>query len=266
MTSETSQPTLFDEMELPSTSFAAASRARTSHSLETEMASKVRDLVSGRNMPGSLANYDPVSSSWKTSQACFLSGWKPFSENFPRSGMMRYGTVSQLPPSAPLTGGTEFGSSLPTPTAKANMLAPIMQKWAAHRNLWPTPMATDGSKQDATLPVVHSRIEKGQQIGLAMAVRLRPTPTASMANTARGCTQEYIDKRKARGPGADLADVIQDGNTSKGSLNPDWVEWLMGFPIGHTSLTTCPELPTECQTELPDSKPLVMPSCHRFRS
>jgi hypothetical protein len=21
-----------------------------------------------------------------------------------------------------------------------------------------------------------------------------------------------------------------------GSLNPDWVEWLMGYPIGHTAL------------------------------
>ena len=37
---------------------------------------------------------------------------------------------------------------LPTPTAKANMLSPSMQKWPAHRNLFPTPAAQSyGSNQ-----------------------------------------------------------------------------------------------------------------------
>lgn len=39
-----------------------------------------------------------------------------------------------------------------------------------------------------------------------------------------------------------------------GSLNPDWVEWLMGFPIGHTSLTDFQELPKASRTVSPDSK------------
>jgi hypothetical protein len=36
------------------------------------------------------------------------------------------------------TGGRGYSSLLPTLTRKANLLAPSMQKWAAHRRLLPT--------------------------------------------------------------------------------------------------------------------------------
>lgn len=217
-----SQPMLFDETELPSMSSAAGSRARIFHSLENGLALKVRALVCGDSMPASLANYDPASSSWRTSQACFLSEWEPFSETWPRSGMMRRGTAYQLPPLAPLTDeigsgllptptAEQYGSNqspspgaavrpslsviakLPTPTAKANMLAPSMQKWAAHRNLWPTPTAV--------------------------------TDTGGAAMCKWGGSGARAKLRKMVTP--------QELN---GSLNPMWVEWLMGFPLGWTDL------------------------------
>lgn len=46
---------------------------------------------------------------------------------------------------------------------------------------------------------------------------------------------------------------------SSGSLNPEWVEWLMGFPAGWTSLTS-DELQPELKTAPQDSKPLETPS------
>jgi hypothetical protein len=218
-------------MDLPTLmSSAAASRARTSVSLESALALKVRDLVSGANIRGSLANYDRASSSWKTSQACLVSGWEPFAETWPRSGMMRSGTVCQLAPSAPLTG--EVGSGLlptpntmdhlgprspeayaraktvggcsnlkdyvqfhmlPTPTAKANMLAPSMQKWAAHRNLFPTPTASDAN-------------------------------SGSMSEEARAARAAESSR------GEKLANEVG------GSLNPTFVEFLMGFPRDWTEV------------------------------
>lgn len=125
-TFENSAPTLFDGMELPtSTSSVAGSHARTLASLENDLASKVRDLVSGRSTQDLLANFDQDSLSWRTYQVCFLSEWESFSGTFPRSGMMRSGTVSRLPPSAPLINGTGSGW-WPTPVASdANSFARV---------------------------------------------------------------------------------------------------------------------------------------------
>ena len=216
-TSEPSQPLLFPETELPLTSSAAGSRARISRSLENELALKVRDLAAGQRLPVSLASFDPDTSSWRPCQACLVSGWERFSEAFPRSGTMRRGTVYQLAPSAPLTDEIAFGLLptpeasntkaiamrsggreprnflLPTPTAKANMLAPSMQKWKAHRNLWPTPTAV--------------------------------TDTGGAAMCKWGGSGARAKLRKMVTP--------QELN---GSLNPTWVEWLQGFPLGWTEV------------------------------
>ena len=93
--SEPSTLPLFNETELPRTSSAAASPAKTLATM------KVSDLVSGRNTRASLATFDPSDSSWRTSQACLVSGWEEFSETWPRSGMMLSGIVYPLDPSAP---------------------------------------------------------------------------------------------------------------------------------------------------------------------
>ena len=55
-----------------------------------------------------------------------------------------------------------------------------------------------------------------------------PTPTASEANHA-GPKSYY----KSRSP--HLTTAVLNGEHS-GQLNPEWVEWLMGYPIGWTEL------------------------------
>ena len=243
---DSSQPTLFEETELPSMSSAVASRARTSHSLADALASKVSALVSGENTGDLLANDDPASSSWRTCQACLVSGWEPFSETWPRSGMMLSGTACQLAPSAPLTGEIVSGllptpttsegtgawhskrkqgganlrtvvQMLPTPTAKANMLAPSMQKWPAHRNLVPTPRASDGERggRGELLHYVKTGTPRGP---------LLATPTSR-------------DWRSGKASAATMAKNSRPlSEQIGGSLNPTWVEWLMGFPTEYTAL------------------------------
>ena len=86
-----------------------------------------RDLVAleagyGAKLPVLLANYDPISSSWKTLQLSLLDqannqgdGMAPYCETWPNSGIMRNGKIYQLEPWAlPMKGNG--GGALPTPT------------------------------------------------------------------------------------------------------------------------------------------------------
>ena len=69
----------------------------------------------GLNTRGSLASYDPSTSSWKTSQLSLDGEGCEFSETLPGSGMMRNGTLYELPsPTAHIVAKGSF--LLPTPT------------------------------------------------------------------------------------------------------------------------------------------------------
>jgi len=70
---------------------------------------------------------------------------------------------------------------------------------------------------------------------LTLAVQQYPTPTASAhkgwsPNHNRAGTNDRLDYTVER-------EAFQPGQqTPPMRLNPDWVEWLMGWPIGHTAL------------------------------
>jgi hypothetical protein len=107
-----------------STSSAAASPAKTSATPARAQDSTGSARVFGASTHDSFANFDPATSSWRTSQLSLLEDSGEFSETWPRAGMTRSGTASRLAPLAPLTAATGSGL-LPTPTAKANMLATV---------------------------------------------------------------------------------------------------------------------------------------------
>ena len=94
------------------------SHVRTSVLLAVEVVLLESAAGYGENTAGSLASYDPASSSWKTSQLCLVEGLAPFSATWPRSGMMRNGIAYQLPTLVRDNFGTEFGL-WPTPNATA---------------------------------------------------------------------------------------------------------------------------------------------------
>jgi len=109
---------------------------------------------------------------------------------------MRNGTIFRRRPLAPLTGGTESGSlpTLPTPRSQD----------AKHAETTDYELSRDPGKD-----LLHVRI-----------TRMWGTPT----------TRDWKDV-------GDLSNVPENGLLGRqvgGSLNPTWVEWLMGFPLGWT--------------------------------
>ena len=68
------------------------------------------------------------------------------------------------------------------------------------------------------------RLAKGKQISLEAAVKWRlPTPTVQDAENNGGPSQANRN-----------TPPLNSG--AGGSLNPNWVEWLMGYPVGWTDL------------------------------
>jgi hypothetical protein len=195
--------------EIPnlSTFSQAVSPARISATRAREQGSTGHVRVFGPSTPDSFANFDPATSSWRTSQLSLLEDSGEFSGTWPRAGMTRNGIAYRLRPLAPLTGATESGL-LPTPEA-SNTKAQAMRTGGRPprdflKPIWRTSNAHNGSNRNPIDP--DQRISEGRQVGL----------------------------------------VDQVG----GSLNPAWVEWLMGFPLGWTD---CEDSATPSSPRSPNS-------------
>ena len=202
--------------------FAEDSPASRSLSPGTVEAQKMT-AHSGRKCCESYAKYSQLGSLVKTllesstwnSTACYLT-WKPKVTPHKR-------LYFQLAPLMPSTEEIESGS-----------LHTMNSGW------WPTPSASQGGAgefienlitKDGDLAKPGERAYnpntgKHSQITLQRAVKMWPTPTQHGNNNRQG-----ISKKAGDG----LATAVRRESLS-GSLNPTWVEWLMGFPIGHTDL------------------------------
>ncbi len=213
--SEPSQATFFDGMELPLMSSRAASRARTLALLESSAAwVKEPAAASGPRSSDLLASYDRNTSSWRTSQHCLLAqangeadGLAEFSETWPSAGMMRNGKTYRRQPWA----------------------LPIAENASG---LWPTPCKSD---QGRTSFNAQNRVAQGHQFDLSTAVHIRmwPTPTATMH---KGSSPAALTRKDGQDRSRDRLDHALQALEGSGALNPTWVEWLMGFPTGHTDL------------------------------
>ena len=218
------------EMELPLTSSAADSPVRTSPLRARAPASRASAAVYGRSTPELLARFDRDTSSWRMSQPCLIEGYREFSETWPRSGTMRSGIAFQLPPLVRLTGGTGSGLWL---TPSVEDCKPAGQKememtarYAAGESIpdtykrlrtqaatWPTPRSTDA--------------DRGGRGDLIQKVRGNSNPhfaTPTARDWRSGKASAATHSRNVR----PLSEQIG------GALNPTFVEWLMGFPLGWT--------------------------------
>jgi len=256
--------------------------------LENSKEKKMSDGY-GMILKGSLARFDPTSSSWKTFQTSLTGELMPFLGPWPNSGSMLNMVVSKCPKLAETI--TEIDSSYLLTVPKEGVL-------------WPTPSTID-SGDFPLRKVAKESLKKGgwRGINLNQAVKIYPTPTASQIateGTTRLYRNLYLNKTltleeatimnfnynplQKKGsleifPTPTLAESknvpYQISNGKKyptllghlkiwptpqasegekyrlqgqsqgskclmalhgGKLNPQFVEWLMGWPIGWTDL------------------------------
>jgi len=152
--------------------------------------------VFGQSSLGLLAKYDQNTRLLKTFQLSLFEAEPESLEILPQSGMTRNGKLWEQTTWAHHTGENESG-------------------------LWPTPT------QDS----VNERTKEYSQGGtpLTMAVKKFPTPQTKDADFGAYSAETRI----AGGHQVMLCNLVKDDSKS-GQLNPQFVEWLMGYPIGWT--------------------------------
>jgi len=221
----TFKPLTADRGEAVLMSYLEAFRAKTSPQQEVEPESKVSDLACGEKWLGWSAKFDPHTSTLRTAQCSLLEEEPELLQTLPRSGMTRSGMLWERQTLVLRTSETESGL-WPTPMSseyKANKnYRPGRQNGLTQAVMkWPTPTVCGNYNRKG--------LSKTSGDGLATAVSKWPTPRTAEMCGGTG-SWELLNKNTT------IKEARQMGAGNGGTLNPTWVEWLMGFPLGWTDL------------------------------
>jgi len=191
------------------------SLARISALPEMAAVLQVSEAVCGRRLSGALMQYDPASCSLKTAQQSFLEDSTEFYQTLPRWGSMHSGAVYPLQELVRPTDAIGGGALRGVPTASDWKGANLSGSGSASSR----PLATMAAKSPTPASTDYKGSAKAGQW---------PTPTASDHKGGTDAIRKDTGK-----PRTDRLDHLIEPN-SGGQLNPEWVEWLMGWPIGST--------------------------------
>lgn len=207
-------------------------------------------LVSGGKCWRPFAWYDQGTSSWRTWQCSLTGEWVRYSDPWPLAGIIRNGIAYRRLPSGRSIDVT--GSSLyRTPDANLGLRGPKSKegyedslKNGTHavnlldqitHDFFPTPCAQDFKR----------RGPNSKQQGLPEVIRMDtsnrsfPSGTGDWSIFSGKClpaTEWLLPFPVSLMTFLEAnPDYLLTGRSSgAGALNPAWVEWLMGFPIGWT--------------------------------
>lgn len=191
----------------------------------------------GESLPGLLARYDRATHSLKIPQTSLLGGSTLCSVTLPRSGTMLNGRLYQRNRRAPDMSGNVSGL-WPTITgqdSKNNSSESQMKRNTQPLNCavkFPTLTKADGCGGPGN---------SGRAGGDNLRTFVNNFPTPRAADHKGATSQNAYQKAKERGPRGNLPEYTAQ-LSGGGQLNAAWCEWLMGWPIGWTSLEPLNEL------------------------
>ena len=212
------------QMELFPMSLPEDSHARTSATPGKVKASSESDLGSGRRCFDSSEMYGQRGQLLKMYQPLDLKDLPWSYKISARSGIALNGTVYPLVPLARPTRGTASGS-------------------------WPTPCANT-RPNEGNVRLLRAKVEAGElsreeakgmlngkdpfEAQGAVPKKMWPTPTSRdwKDGSAQACKNVPANCLLGREVHS------RENYQTSGALNPTWVEWLMGFPIGWTDLSS----------------------------
>lgn len=216
----TFKPLTEDHGEAVLMSFLGDFPAKTSVAPGRAKESKVSGHPCGNTWRESLEKFDLETSSWKTHQCLWDEDLQPSSVILPKWGMMLNGVLWERI-TAPLPIKGTGSGSWPTPRSCSAMAATI------------TPESANDPSRFPNLETVVGKVTW-------------PTPKSRDYKDTTGCSLDATNPdgsdrdRRDRLVGAVVDRYGQPAKTMQ--LNPEWTEWLMGWPVGWTSMEAITEL------------------------
>jgi hypothetical protein len=198
-------PLTDDHGEAVLTWFLAGFLAKTSAQQEREQALTELEADCGKKWRGLLVKWDQDMFSSKTVLCSEQEDSTLFSKTLPKWGMMLDGECSEQ--SMLVLRTSETGSGL-----------------------WGTPRV--GMARGGNFWYDRGKHNLEEQVGAAEHAKMWPTPGANEDSYRLGGNSQ---QSKSLGSIA-RREALAESPESGGQLNPPWVEWLMGWPIGWTDL------------------------------
>ena len=172
----------------------------------------------GEKWHGLLAKFDQDTHSWRTAQCSLLEDLNESLQTLPQWGMTVGGELYLLPTLVQTTNEKESGLWLtPSTVDISTRSAESMEKRLEYRKKI--------GRNGVGAGCLSEQVEwsgKGVPIGY-ITKETWPTPTAHMA-------------KETNAPSEALRNEPSMASRVGGKLNPTWVEWLMGWPLGWTDL------------------------------
>lgn len=204
------QPSSIEELR---TWLVAAFPASHSPSQDQSEVTTIRGIC-GLQQPTLFASSDLPAFSWKTCRDYLASTTpKAYSLTLPKWGM--WDATGLYPQQTPELGTGEKGYGL-------------WQKW-------PSPTCSD--VYTANLRSTQQKPGSMHSVTLPQAVAMWPTPTSHLAKET-GAPSEYNRNEPTITSRLFESAEHRDGK----QLNPDWTEWLMGWPVGWSNVEPLGEL------------------------
>jgi hypothetical protein len=183
------------------TLYLAGFPARTSQLRGGGGDSMEKEAECGEKWRGSFTKYDPDTSLWRTHQCSLLGDLEEFSETWPQWGLMRDGECWEQRTLEHRIRGTGYGLS---------------------------PNGVDSFHTPNT-----TGLDGGSNSRKALRKRMEKYPTPQ-SNDAKNSVVRHRTKSLQVMLGGTIA--TENPQLIGGHLNPIFVEWLMGWPLGMTDL------------------------------
>jgi hypothetical protein len=206
------------------TLYLADFRAKTFQLQEKETDLTEKDQECGEKWHGLLARYDQDSHLWRTVQCSLLEDLNESLQTLPQWGMTVNGELY----------------------LRQTLVRPIKEKESGY---WLTPNCMDSlpprlpealkkqydnNRQGRT---THSTLR--EQVVYPPPNQMWPTPAArdyKGANSFKTTSEKISQGKRSHMGQLPNAIMMEEQASIGGTLNPTWVEWLMGFPLGWTDL------------------------------
>ena len=188
----------------------------------------------GEKWRASFTKYDPDTSLWKTHQCSLLGDLDEFLETWPQWGLMRDGECWEQRTLEQTIRGTGFGLSpngmdyFHTPNT-TGLDGGSNSRRALKKRLLPTPDASQRGPTKDYNPQAKSQSGRTLQ---SFAAKF-PTPQASDHRDRGNMSNPSVQRRVLIGKQISLSQSV---HPTSGQLNPTWVAWLMGWPLGWSNL------------------------------